>query len=136
MASLQYAKESIVLKVLQDVADNDKRTQTLELSAEAREAAKRTLQAPVAKAKTADSFDARLRPLSPDRFGALAACTVDALTARARAGAPLPLVVRDVFLLAPCDLGPLVAAGLALHPAGRVYLQVACCVREAVGVRY
>ena len=32
MASLQYAKESIVLKVLQDVADDDKRTQTLELT--------------------------------------------------------------------------------------------------------
>lgn len=31
MASLQYAKESILLKVLQDVADDDKRTQTLEL---------------------------------------------------------------------------------------------------------
>ena len=30
-ASLQYAKESILLKVLQDVADNDKRTQTLDL---------------------------------------------------------------------------------------------------------
>ena len=70
------------------------------------------------------SFDARLRPLSPDRFDALAACTVDELAARARARAPAPLVVRDVFLLAPCDLGPLVAAGLALHPAGRVYLQV------------
>ena len=32
MASLQYAKESILVKVLQDVADNDKRTQTLELT--------------------------------------------------------------------------------------------------------
>ena len=32
MANLQYAKESILLKTLQDVADNDKRTQTLELS--------------------------------------------------------------------------------------------------------
>lgn len=31
MASLMYAKESILLKVIQDVADNDKRTQTLEL---------------------------------------------------------------------------------------------------------
>ena len=31
MASLQYAKEAIILKVLQDVADNDKRTQSLEL---------------------------------------------------------------------------------------------------------
>ncbi len=31
MASLQYAKESIVLKTVQDVADNDKRTQSLEL---------------------------------------------------------------------------------------------------------
>ena len=31
MTSLMYAKESVLLKVLQDVADNDKRTQTLEL---------------------------------------------------------------------------------------------------------
>jgi len=41
-------------------------TQTLELSAEAREAAKRTLQAPVAKAKTADSFDARFQLAAED----------------------------------------------------------------------
>ena len=32
MASLQFAKESILLKAIQDVADNDKRTQSLELS--------------------------------------------------------------------------------------------------------
>ena len=31
MASLQYAKETILMKTLQDVADNDKRTQSLEL---------------------------------------------------------------------------------------------------------
>ena len=31
MGSLQYAKETILMKVIQDVADNDKRTQTLEL---------------------------------------------------------------------------------------------------------
>ena len=31
-ASLQYAKESILLKTLEDVAENDKRTQTLELT--------------------------------------------------------------------------------------------------------
>ena len=32
MASLQFAKESILLKAIQDVADNDKRTQELELT--------------------------------------------------------------------------------------------------------
>ena len=32
MASLQFAKESILLKTIKDVEDNDKRTQSLELS--------------------------------------------------------------------------------------------------------
>ena len=31
MANLQYAKESILIKVISDVAENDKRTQSLEL---------------------------------------------------------------------------------------------------------